>query len=228
MAQNRNAWKKKGSGRVEPAYCIIRGQFRPTQFLVLHSTQPGCSSQDSLNLYETVQVSAPSSQICIGCRSLRTRLIAEAASDCVQPKATEQIYVAASVSAQSSQELVVSHTLSFDTYKQNPEHRRLATIEIINVKKRATKNTYFDNWRDYNYGRDYGTKAANGYGPRMSDITMYPHSVLIVPNITTEFKRGRVNLSEELRDGRPSTAFNIKNIDDMHRVIEIKQACDLP
>ncbi|GBP13996.1 hypothetical protein EVAR_102688_1 [Eumeta japonica] len=39
-------------------------------------------------------------------------------------------------------------------------------------------------------------------------------------NWLTEFKRGRVNLSNEFHDGRPSTAVNNKNIDAVHRMIE--------
>ncbi|GBP05922.1 hypothetical protein EVAR_3204_1 [Eumeta japonica] len=35
-----------------------------------------------------------------------------------------------------------------------------------------------------------------------------------------EFKRGCVNLSNEFRDGRPSTAVNNKNIDAVRRMIE--------
>ncbi|GBP49994.1 hypothetical protein EVAR_37079_1 [Eumeta japonica] len=32
-------------------------------------------------------------------------------------------------------------------------------------------------------------------------------------------KRGRVNLKDEFRDGRPSTAVNDKNVDDVRRMI---------
>ena len=35
-----------------------------------------------------------------------------------------------------------------------------------------------------------------------------------------EFKRGRVNLSDEFRDGRPSTAVNNKNIDAVRLMIK--------
>ncbi|GBP32753.1 Beta-glucuronidase [Eumeta japonica] len=38
--------------------------------------------------------------------------------------------------------------------------------------------------------------------------------------IYLEFKRGRINLSDEFRDGRPSTAVNNKNIDAVRRMIE--------
>ncbi|GBP40904.1 Histone-lysine N-methyltransferase SETMAR [Eumeta japonica] len=39
-------------------------------------------------------------------------------------------------------------------------------------------------------------------------------------NWFAEFKRGRVNLSDEFRDGRSSTAVNNKNIDAVRRMIE--------
>ncbi|GBP26673.1 hypothetical protein EVAR_23443_1 [Eumeta japonica] len=39
-------------------------------------------------------------------------------------------------------------------------------------------------------------------------------------NWFAEFKRGRVNLSDEFRDGRPPTAVNNKNIDAVRRMIE--------
>ncbi|GBP26714.1 hypothetical protein EVAR_23485_1 [Eumeta japonica] len=41
-----------------------------------------------------------------------------------------------------------------------------------------------------------------------------------VYNWFAEFKRGRVNLSDEFRDDRPSTAVNNKNIDAVRRMIE--------
>ncbi|GBP81089.1 Histone-lysine N-methyltransferase SETMAR [Eumeta japonica] len=43
---------------------------------------------------------------------------------------------------------------------------------------------------------------------------------MIIYNWFAEFKRGRVNLSDEFRDGRPSTAENNKNIDVVRRMIE--------
>ncbi|GBP18472.1 hypothetical protein EVAR_93877_1 [Eumeta japonica] len=39
-------------------------------------------------------------------------------------------------------------------------------------------------------------------------------------NWFAEFKRYRVNLSDEFREGRPSTAMNKRNVDAVHRMIE--------
>ncbi|GBP91725.1 Putative uncharacterized protein FLJ37770 [Eumeta japonica] len=39
-------------------------------------------------------------------------------------------------------------------------------------------------------------------------------------NWFSEYKRGCVNLGDEFRDGRPSTAVNNKNIDSVRRMIE--------
>ncbi|GBO99277.1 Putative uncharacterized protein FLJ37770 [Eumeta japonica] len=43
---------------------------------------------------------------------------------------------------------------------------------------------------------------------------------MTIYNWFAECKRGRVNLSDEFRDGRPSTAVNNKSIDAVHRLIK--------
>ncbi|GBP65569.1 Putative uncharacterized protein FLJ37770 [Eumeta japonica] len=43
---------------------------------------------------------------------------------------------------------------------------------------------------------------------------------MFIYNWFAEFKRGRVNFSDEFRDGHPYTAVNNKNIDSMRRMIE--------
>ncbi|GBP71998.1 Putative uncharacterized protein FLJ37770 [Eumeta japonica] len=43
---------------------------------------------------------------------------------------------------------------------------------------------------------------------------------MTIYNWFAEFKRGRVNLRDEFRDGRPSTAANNKNIDAVRRMID--------
>ncbi|GBP97397.1 hypothetical protein EVAR_69871_1 [Eumeta japonica] len=43
---------------------------------------------------------------------------------------------------------------------------------------------------------------------------------MIIYNWLAEFKRGHINLSDEIRDGRPSTAVNNKNVDAVRRMIE--------
>ncbi|GBP08842.1 hypothetical protein EVAR_78244_1 [Eumeta japonica] len=42
---------------------------------------------------------------------------------------------------------------------------------------------------------------------------------MTIYNWFAEIKRGRVNLSDKFRDGRPSTALNNKNIDAVRRII---------
>ncbi|GBP73157.1 hypothetical protein EVAR_59046_1 [Eumeta japonica] len=49
-----------------------------------------------------------------------------------------------------------------------------------------------------------------------------PYKVTIY-NWFAEFKRGRISLSDEFHDGHPYIAVNNKNIDDVHRMIEIER-----
>ncbi|GBP58648.1 hypothetical protein EVAR_38109_1 [Eumeta japonica] len=73
-----------------------------------------------------------------------------------------------------------------------------------------------------NLTRDsFDSVQLNSFGFRRSLLAMKHHARrLFIYNWFTEFKCGRVNLSDEFRDGRPSTAVNNKNIDAVRCMIE--------
>ncbi|GBP30281.1 hypothetical protein EVAR_27893_1 [Eumeta japonica] len=55
---------------------------------------------------------------------------------------------------------------------------------------------------------------------RSPDVSCYDEDALKHLSISKEFKRGRVNLNEEFRNGRPSNAVNNKKIDAVRHMIE--------
>ncbi|GBP08033.1 hypothetical protein EVAR_2853_1 [Eumeta japonica] len=104
---------------------------------------------------------------------------------------------------------VSTRPIKFDEH----EHRLWHESEIVYGKCTVA----IDVFSEWTKARSAST-LATAHGDKTSRKTT-------IINWLADLKRSRVNLSNEFRDGRLSTAVNNKNIDAVHRIIQINSMC---